>query len=111
MNILPAATGVATDQMSTKPWAAPGTRGRHWNRQPGQPSHQAAPHRRLSGVLDDWCEKTGRAPHEIERTVAIQPNEMDALDDYVAAGADHVIVMVGAPYDLAALESLIAWRG
>jgi hypothetical protein len=24
MNILPAATHVATDQMSTKPWAAPG---------------------------------------------------------------------------------------
>lgn len=64
-----------------------------------------------NGVLNDWCEKSGRAPHEIERTVAIQPNEMDALDDYVAAGADHVIVMVGAPYDLAPLESLIAWRG
>ena len=67
--------------------------------------------RHKNGVLNEWCEKAGRAAHEIERTVAIQPNEMDALDDYVAAGADHVIVMVGAPYDLAPLESLIAWRG
>ncbi len=64
-----------------------------------------------NSVLDEWCNKQGRSPKEIERTVAIQPNEVDALDAYVAAGAEHFIVMVGAPYDLGPLESLIAARG
>ena len=53
-----------------------------------------------------------RAPaREVERTVAIQPNEVGDLDAYVAAGAEHFIVMVGAPYDLSPLEALIAARG
>ena len=62
-------------------------------------------------VLDDWCTKLGRPPREVERTVAIQPTEVGDLDAYVAAGADHFIVMVGAPYDLSPLEALIAARG
>lgn len=64
-----------------------------------------------NGVLTEWCERLGRAPHEVERTVAVQASELDALDAYVDAGADHVIVMVGSPYDLGPLEALIAWRG
>ena len=55
-----------------------------------------------NAVLDEWCTKLGRPPREVERTVAIQPTEVDDLDAYVAAGADHFIVMVGAPYDLVA---------
>jgi probable F420-dependent oxidoreductase len=64
-----------------------------------------------NAVLDEWCTKLGRAPREVERTVAIQPTELDDLDAYVAAGADHFIVMVGAPYDHGPLEALIAARG
>ena len=64
-----------------------------------------------NAVLSEWCEKKGRAQHEVERTVAIQPNEVDSLDDYLGAGAEHFIVMVGAPYDLAPLEQLVAARG
>ena len=50
-----------------------------------------------NAVLDEWCERGGRPAREIERTVAIQPNELDELDAYVDAGAEHFIVMVGAP--------------
>ena len=64
-----------------------------------------------SSVLDEWCTKLGRPPREVERTVAIQPTEVNDLDAYVAAGAEHFIVMVGAPYDLSPLETLIAARG
>ncbi len=64
-----------------------------------------------NAVLDDWCAQRGRPPGEIERTVAIQPNELGDVEAYAAAGADHIIVMTGAPYDLGALESLIAARG
>jgi probable F420-dependent oxidoreductase len=64
-----------------------------------------------SAVLDEWCTKLGRSPREVERTVAIQPTEVGDLDAYVAAGAVLVIGLVGAPYDLAPLEALIAARG
>jgi probable F420-dependent oxidoreductase len=64
-----------------------------------------------NAVLTEWCEKSGRAPHEVERTVAIQPNEVDQVPAYLEAGAEHLIVMVGAPYDLGPLEALIAARG
>jgi probable F420-dependent oxidoreductase len=56
--------------------------------------------RRKSQVLDEWCADIGRDPGEIERTVAIRPDEVGAIDAYVDAGAEHVIVMTGAPYDL-----------
>jgi probable F420-dependent oxidoreductase len=56
--------------------------------------------RRKSQVLDEWCADVGRDPAEIERTVAIRPDEVGAIDAYVDAGAEHVIVMTGAPYDL-----------
>jgi probable F420-dependent oxidoreductase len=65
---------------------------------------------RKSAVLDEWCAKVGRDPAAIERTVAVDPSDVDDIDRYVDAGATHVIVMVGSPFDLAPLESLIAQR-
>ena len=53
-----------------------------------------------SAVLDAWCDKVGRERDAVERTVAIQPNEVDSWEAYVEAGADHLIVMVGHPFDL-----------
>ncbi len=63
-----------------------------------------------NAVLDQWCAEIGRDPAEIERTVAISPDEVDALDAYLDAGATHLIVMTGNPYDLDAAESLITRR-
>ena len=63
-----------------------------------------------NAVLDRWCEELGRDPSEIERTVAISPDDVGQLDAYLAAGATHLIVMVGNPYDLGAVEELIARR-
>jgi probable F420-dependent oxidoreductase len=59
-------------------------------------------------VLDDWCAKVGRDPAAIERTVAIDPSEVRRADDYLAAGATHLIVMVAHPFDLSSVEQLIA---
>ncbi len=53
-----------------------------------------------NAILDDWCAKVGRDPKAIERTVAIGPDEVDKIEDYAEAGADHLIVMLGAPFDL-----------
>jgi alkanesulfonate monooxygenase SsuD/methylene tetrahydromethanopterin reductase-like flavin-dependent oxidoreductase (luciferase family) len=51
-------------------------------------------------VLDDWCEKVGRDPGQIERTVAIEPNEVERVEEYAEVGVEHVIVMLAAPFDL-----------
>ncbi|HZJ26503.1 MAG TPA: LLM class F420-dependent oxidoreductase [Acidimicrobiia bacterium] len=61
-----------------------------------------------NAILDDWCARVGRDPSEIERTVAIQPNEIDTASEYVDAGAQHLIVMAGAPYDLDPVQRLLA---
>jgi probable F420-dependent oxidoreductase len=54
-----------------------------------------------SAILDEWCAKVGRDPAAIERTVAFNdPAELDSVDDYLAAGATHVILGVGHPFDL-----------
>lgn len=64
-------------------------------------------------VLDDWCAKLGRDPSAIERTVAIDASaeQLAWADDLVAAGATHIIVMTGAPFDLGPALELQARLG
>ena len=72
----------------------------------GPPEHFA----KKSAILDEWCAKVGRDPSTIERTVAVDPGDVHDIGRYVEVGATHVIVMVGSPFDLGPLESLIAQR-
>ena len=54
-------------------------------------------------MLDDWCKQLGRDPGAIERTVGDRPrSEVDDVETYLDAGATHLIVMTGHPYDLGA---------
>ena len=68
----------------------------------GPPEHFAQKNK----VLDEWCRQLGRHPSQIERTVAIKPGEVDAWEAYPDAGAEHLIVMVGPPFDLEPVERL-----
>ena len=43
----------------------------------------------------------------IPRTVAINPGDVRALDAYVDAGAEHVIVMTYPPYDLDPVQRIL----
>lgn len=61
-------------------------------------------------VLDRWCAELGRNPRDIERTVAVYPNDLDSAEEFAAAGADHLIVMTGHPFDLAPIEKFLARR-
>jgi probable F420-dependent oxidoreductase len=61
---------------------------------------------RKNRVLDDWCRRRDRHPAQVERTVCIRPEEVGDWGTYVDAGAQHLIVMVGAPFDLGPLERL-----
>ena len=66
--------------------------------------------RRKNDVLNEWCAKVGRDPKAIERTVAIEAKDLADADGYAAAGADHLIVMLGAPFDLDPVARFIAER-
>jgi probable F420-dependent oxidoreductase len=73
----------------------------------GPPEHFAAKNR----ILDDHCAAVGRDPSEIERTVAIGGHEVDDVQAYLDAGATHLIVMCGAPFDLAPVQQLVEAAG
>lgn len=64
-----------------------------------------------NAVLDRHCAEVGRNPITIERTVALQPSEVVDATAFVAAGATHLIVMIGAPYDLGPLAALLEASG
>ncbi len=62
-------------------------------------------------VLDSWCEKVGRNPAEIERSILIiRPEGFDHLDAYYDVGIRHFIVGVGAPFPMDRAEQLLKWR-
>ncbi len=69
----------------------------------GPPATYAA----KNAVLDRWCAEVGRDPGQIERTAAIQPAELGDIEAYLEAGAEHFIVMVGAPFDLEPVARLV----
>jgi len=62
---------------------------------------------RKNNVIDQWCRKIGRDPEEIERTVAINPEDLENASAYAEAGADHLVVMTASPYDLSEVEKFI----
>ena len=65
-----------------------------------------------SRILDEWCEKIGRNPADIERSILGGSTDLvDRADDYLAAGISHLIISIGAPdFDTTYLKRLIAWR-
>ena len=62
---------------------------------------------RKNQVLDEWCARLDRKPTQVERTVAINTTEVDTWPAYLDAHAEHLIVMVGPPFDLGPVERLL----
>jgi probable F420-dependent oxidoreductase len=58
-------------------------------------------------VLDEWCARRDRKPSQIERTVGINTTEIENWQAYLDAGANHLIVMTGPPFDLGPVERLL----
>lgn len=62
-----------------------------------------------NAILDEWCEKVGRDPKQIERTISINADIVDGdIEQFLEAGAQHLIVRGVQPFDLKPLERLIA---
>jgi probable F420-dependent oxidoreductase len=51
-------------------------------------------------ILDTWCERLGRDPAAIERSVLIGADATDQLDAFLEAGAQHVMVSCKDPFEL-----------
>jgi probable F420-dependent oxidoreductase len=63
---------------------------------------------RKNGVLDRWCARTGRDPSEIERTVLLRDDDdLSRVDEFVAAGAQHLILPARTPFDLEPVRRLV----
>jgi probable F420-dependent oxidoreductase len=61
-----------------------------------------------NAVLNEWCERVGRDPATIERTVLLDvPEEASNLEDFVEAGAQHIIVGCPHPFDLDPMRELL----
>jgi probable F420-dependent oxidoreductase len=60
-----------------------------------------------NNVLNEWCEKLGRDPRQIDRTVMINNDEVDSVERYLEVGATHVILGSDVPFDLKPLERLL----
>lgn len=63
-----------------------------------------------SQALDRWCAEVGRDPAQVERSVLIETDEEGSLDQFLAAGASHLILSLGEPWDFRQVERLINWR-
>jgi probable F420-dependent oxidoreductase len=63
--------------------------------------------RKKSAILDEWCAKVGRDPNAIERTIMVSNPTPELAQKFVDAGADHIIVSQGPPFDLAATEAML----
>ena len=69
--------------------------------------------KRKAAVLDEWCARLGRNPHEITRCTSVGHGLDDEAtpDDYVELGFTHLIASCTGPqWDLGALRELLAWR-
>lgn len=70
----------------------------------GSPTEFAANSQRLTA----WCERLDRDPAEVERTVHVRPAAAEYAEEYVAAGAQHIIVQCEAPFDLEPAQRMLA---
>jgi probable F420-dependent oxidoreductase len=60
-----------------------------------------------SAKLDEWCQKVGRDPAQIERSILIESEYIRNWEKYVEAGCHHIIVQTPHPYDLKPVEQLL----
>lgn len=71
----------------------------------GPPSEYA----KQNAALNEWCRRAGRDPAAIERTVLLDVAEEAAdLEGFIEAGAEHIIIGCGHPFDLGPIRELQA---
>ena len=68
-----------------------------------------AEYARQNAILNEWCERVGRDPAAIERTVLLDvPEEADDLRAFAEAGVEHVILGWPEPFEPALIRDIQA---
>ena len=63
-----------------------------------------------SRVLDDWCERVGRDPREIERTANVPALTAKGVDQWLKTGLQHFVLRLAHPFDTRDLERVLKIR-
>jgi probable F420-dependent oxidoreductase len=63
-----------------------------------------------SAVLDDWCQRIGRDPKEIERTANVPYLSHRDVDEWLKAGLQHFVFRLAHPFATKDLERMIKLR-
>ncbi|MSP78903.1 MAG: LLM class F420-dependent oxidoreductase [Dehalococcoidia bacterium] len=63
---------------------------------------------RRSGLLDDWCQKVGRNPADIEHSTNLPPSAVSRVDEYLKAGVQLFLVQLDHPFDLEPVKPWLA---
>ena len=63
-----------------------------------------------SAIVDEWCQKVGRDPSEIERTANVGRQTEKTVDEWLGAGLQHFIVRLAHPFETKDLERLLKIR-
>jgi probable F420-dependent oxidoreductase len=71
-----------------------------WNMISAKLEDPVATFRSRMARLDEWCHEIGRDPGTIERTVGLDSGELALVDDFLDAGATHLLIGCGDPFDL-----------
>lgn len=69
----------------------------------GTPAELAAKNK----IIDQWCEVEGTDPKAIERSTLLTAAGDIDIDAYAEAGIEHLILGLGHPFDLAAVEQVL----
>jgi probable F420-dependent oxidoreductase len=66
---------------------------------------------RKTNILDEHCARIGRNPADIERSVGVDPKNIQVADELRAAGAvEFTMGMNGPDYDFTLVKDWLAWR-
>ena len=66
--------------------------------------------RHKNQVIDEWCERAGRDPSEIERTTNIATSAVERIHEWVEAGAQRLQIQLDHPFDMAPVEAAVRLR-
>ena len=63
-----------------------------------------------SEVLDEWCRRVGRDPHQIERTANVGAMSARSAEQWLAAGLQHFVLRLAYPFDIKPVARMLRFR-
>ena len=69
-----------------------------------------AQYARKSALVDEYCQRIGRNPREIERTANVGGLTPKVIDEWLQAGLQHFVLRISHPFDTKEVERLVKVR-